>query len=766
MILASLVTLPALTAHAEEASSGLETVIVTAQKREENLQVVPVAVTAFGRQALADIRFEDVKDLSAVAPGLTVRDSAGGNQQANLTMRGVYATNTFASEPGVAMYIDGVYLQSAVGAEFDLADVDRVEVLRGPQGTLFGRNAIGGAVNVITREPTGQFAGRQEFSFGNFNQFRSKTSVDFPAWGALSAQITYLHDERDGDVRNLGAGTVWHFGPATGGKYGDLVSPKTLGGHDTNAVGAALKLEPGSGIKAVYRFNYSHKEFVPDATGIATFDAGLPSVSGLFQPFWAAQDPSTRTPISSTRPDAVNNWFTTPGVLKIQNHSLTISAPINDSISIKNLLAYRRIDDAVTNQLDGLGGILLAPGSPVLPLVNDTQSAQRSFQEELQANIETKWVKSTVGYMHFHSHTREGGYDNLPISPFGSGLFPGAPGLTNFTPTPTPGVLNDDVTLTTDAVYTQEEIHVVPKLDLVLGGRYTWDRRGGFDNSPTPNAPGTPLVYSKGTPTYIVGLNYQLSDDIFTYAKLSSGYIAGGRIANVQFNPSTAKSWEAGVKSDLLDHRLRLNLAAYTVKYTGIQVFTSPMVGCANVPGVVLSAPQCIVNGGNARAKGFEAEATLVPTSGLTLAGNVAYTDIYYTSITPDLRASDGTFVSTYTPAWTAALSAQYTGPDLASLGDAHVIARAEANYSSSAYGQPNSLLSVENATKIPSRWLLNARVGLAGFRVGGTEIEVAGYAKNLTNNKSVIYNFNAAINIPVNYQTARTYGVDMNIGF
>jgi iron complex outermembrane receptor protein len=757
-------------ASAAEAVVGLENIVVTAQKREENLQVVPVAVTALTSQTLQDMRFENFRNMDALAPGLTVRESAGGNQQPVFTIRGVYSSSSFGSDPGVALYIDGVYIPSLLGADLDMADVERIEVLRGPQGTLFGRNAIGGAVNVISKEPSGKFQGHQQFSYGNLNQFRSKTSIDLPAMGILSAQATYLHDERDGDVKNLGAGTVWHYGPATGGIIGDRVSPKTLGGHTTDAVSAALKLQTDSGVKAVYRFSYTHKNFVPDATGILQFDTSTP-FNAFIQSIWAAQDPATRTPISATRPDAVNNWYTTTGVLRSQNHSLTISAPITDSISIKNVAAYSKLHVDSNNQLDGLGGQLAAPGIPILILDNSNQSTNKTLSDELQVNIDTHFVKSTVGYLHYYSKVIQGGLDHIANTPYGSGLlvapsFYLSPPYTNFTAPADPGALLDDIRTKSDAIYTQNEIHILPKLDLVLGGRYSWDRRDGIDNSPTPGGPGTTVAYRDSRPTYLIGLNYKVSDDIFTYVKMSSAYISGGQVANVKFDPSTAKSYEIGAKSDLLDHRLRLNLAAFLAKYTALQIFTNPLVGCAGVPGVALTSPLCIVNGGNLKAKGFEAEATLVPTAGLTLSGNLAYTDTYFTSVAPYLRAADGTFESVYTPAWTASLSAQYTGPDIDSLKDAHLIARIDANYSSSAFGPPNSIRAVEDASKIPARWLVNARVGLGGFQVGGTEVEVAGFVNNLTDNKSIVYDFNASANIPVNYQTARMYGIDLNIGF
>jgi iron complex outermembrane receptor protein len=377
-------------------------------------------------------------------------------------------------------------------------------------------------------------------------------------------------------------------------------------------------------------------------------------------------------------------------------------------------------------------------------------------------------VKSTIGYMHFYSHTIEGGLPNVLNAPFGSGLFPGVPAYVNFIAPAAPGALNDDVHLTSDALYTQNEIHILPKLDLVLGGRITSDHRGGLDNSPTPTAPGVPVTYNHNTPTYLIGLNYKLTEDIFAYAKWSTAYITGGRLANVPFDPETANSYELGIKSDLLDHTLRVNLAVYTVKYTGVQVYTNPTTGCADVPGVAAAAVACIVNGGNERANGFEAEVTLVPVEGVTLAGNTSYTHVSLSDVPRDLLGPDGNNVPIFIPTWTGSLSAQYRGPDMGALGGSHVTGRIEADYTSSSYGStPNSVVAVADAAMIPARTIVNGRLGLGGFPIaGGGQAEVAGYVKNLTNNKAITYDFNATADIPVNYQFARTYGIDLVVDF
>jgi iron complex outermembrane receptor protein len=777
------------TAAAFAAENELETIVVTAQKREQNLQDVPVAVTALTAARLDDMGYKNVSDLTAIAPGLSVTAGPGGALNPSFTMRGVLGTGSFGSDPGVALYEDGLYIASTIGMAFDLADVERIEVLRGPQGTLFGRNAIGGAISIITKEPSGTFRARQKVSVGNLGQFVSKTSIDLPQWGLLSASVTFLHDEADGDIKNLGAGTVWRYGAATRGEYGDRVSPATLGAHDTNAVNAAVKLETDGGIKAVYRFSYSHKRYTPAGSAPETFNTGS-FFGGIFQAAYLNQPAALRSPITATRPDATNNWYTTRGTQWFKTHSLTVTAPLTDSISVKNITGYRRNHMDTTNELSGLGGLLTSyvnpasapaffplgfllglnggpPGTPLLLLDNNTVSDQETVSNELQFNIDTNRLKSTVGYLYYHAKNAEGGFPGVINTAPLSGIL-SAPYI-GFAPPVIVGSLPQPAHVTTisHAVYTQNEIHVTDKLDVVGGVRYTKDTRRGFDGSPAPAAPPTLIDYSKGTWTYLAGLNYQATDDIFTYVHYSTAYISGGQIANVTFEPETAKSLEVGVKADLFDNVLRLNAALYTVKYDNVQVQTDPNTGCQFKPGVARTASLCVANGGDVRTKGFEVEATYVtPVRGLTLSGSLGYTHNRYTRIDPILAVPGSEFRFHYNPEWTGNMAASYRGPDMDGLRGAHVVARIETNYTSRTSARLSLAPGVTEGLYIPEKWITNARLGLSGIQVGETEIDIAAFAKNLTDNKSKTFSLPLPFFITNQFQRAREYGVEVSAAF
>ena len=181
---------------------------------------------------------------------------------------------------------------------------------------------------------------------------------------------------------------------------------------------------------------------------------------------------------------------------------------------------------------------------------------------------------------------------------------------------------------------------------------------------------------------------------------------------------------------------------------------------------MAIDAPFCVINGGDLRANGYELEFTYVPTAGLTFAGSLACNDAHYTKVNPALRALDGTFVPNYTPKWTGTFSVQYSGPEMDSLRGAHVVGRAEVIYASKQNPVANSSRPIIELGKLPARALVNVRLGLAGIQVGDTEVEFAGYTKNLTDNKSMVCDCDCGAVFSVNYQRARTYGVDLTVGF
>ena len=754
---------PADDAGTPRAASGVEEIVVTAQKREQNLQDVPISITALSQNAIVANRILDVRDLSAVAPSLTVRTGSGGGLTSNYSMRGVVTGGTAAgSDKGISLYIDGVYLQAVTGATFELADIERIEVLKGPQGTLFGRNATAGAISIITRNPSGEFGVHQELTYGNYDQFRSKTRVDLPRFGPFTASVIYTHSERRGDTKNLGAGTVWDY--SNTGVYGLRKSPKTLGDQNTEAFGATVKFNGIDGLDVTYKGDYAKNNYTPEAQGVAFANfAGIPGIfvpgsttvlkypglgtatGGRINGIIGAQNQANLTPITTKRPKAVNNSFTTPGVSKNQGHALTALYHVNDEISVKNILAYRKTDLQATYQLDGEGGLLVAPNVPFEIIANNSFNKQHQWSNETQVNIDTDWFTVTAGYLHFHDHIETGGFSNVP-------------NVTQFTTVPNyviPFNGNKQTVIRTnsDAWFVQPEIHLTSQLDLVLGARITKDKKAGTDNALTTLG-SRPILYRNSKPTFLAGLNYKPADHLLVYAKYSTGYISGGQLATLVYKPETSESYEAGIKADLFDRRLRTNLAVYDVNYKQLQFVTSGL----NVG--IPQAATALINGGDGKAKGFEFEATAVPIDGLTITGSVGYLDFKFKNITPLLP----NFLPLARPKWTSSGSIEYDTPEV--LAGGHLVFRGDVNYKSKTYLGYNLPEPQINSVITRNSFIVNGRVALADISLFNTKAQVALWGRNLFDNRQLLNVSTFNFLYPGGYERARTYGVDVFFDF
>lgn len=751
-------------------STGLEEIVVTAQKREQNLQVVPISITALGAQELEANRIVDVRDLSALAPNLTVRIASGGAAIPTYSMRGIVTSGAApGTDKGISLYVDGVYIQNVQGSIFQLADIERIEVLKGPQGTLFGRNATGGAISIITHTPTGKFDVKQEFTYGNYDQLRSRTRVDLPKVGPVSASFAYVHSERRGDTLNLGAGTNWDYGPATGGERGILTSPKYLGDENIDSFVAALKFDLADNLNFMYKFDYAQNHYTPEAQGIAATNFGAlgPATAGLLNALIVFNPrPSSLTPVSTSRPDAVNDWFATPSFTHNMGHNLTARYEFNDSISLKNILAFRSSGTSTTYQLDGMGGLynVISPrlgpiGAPYIVLANNGYQQEKQWSNETQLNIDTDWFTLTAGYIHFYDSVASGGFQDVANTTQFTAVAgqrttaAGTPFVIPFT-----GTQLTTVKVNSDAWFVQPEVHLTHRLDLVLGSRLTRDRKDGVDRTvvfPGPN-PYADIHYRNSKETWLAGVNFRPTDNILTYAKYATGYISGGFLATREFDPETAKSFEAGVKADLFDRRLRSNLAVFKANYNGIQLTTTGR----NVG--VPQASQVVINGGDGKARGFEWENTVLPVSGLTLTTNVGYTDFEFTQLVSFFGTS---FLAIQRPKWTGNAAVQYETPELFSGG--HLMLRMDVNYKSKTnLGSTHPTEAIANAVTTPDTWIANARVALADMDWVRTKATVALWGRNLFDCRQLANVAGLGFEFPGSYERARTFGVDVSFEF
>ncbi len=699
-------------AQTSQRQGGVTEIVVTAQKRAENVQDVPIAISAFTADALQERAVGDVSGLSSISPNVTLDAStpfSGSSSVLSAFVRGVGANDfAFNIDPGVGTYIDGVYLARSIGANQDLLDVDRIEVLKGPQGTLFGRNTIGGAISIVTHDPGKDFAVKADVTTGSFSRMQARGIIDIPITPQLSSSFSFGMLNRKGYQHRIPYPTTTAYitdgytsFPASGYAAGSR-----QGGDNSWSIRGKLKYDNDSNFRLTLSGDYSDVDqdsvasTVLDVTnglagpfaGLAAnnlgtalgfpIDTALDVITGssgfLFAGLYNFCIGATDLQIAARNAQnlcgprsSVNGYNTLPGLAgvnvdanplnnrlpydsrwinkdidttyangnnfsKLKNYgaAATMEFDLSDAVTLKSITSFRKIDFAAGVDLDN---------SPLEFLQTSFIVKQKQFSQELQ--LLGSALDKKLNYVFGAYYFKESG-DLRDYVTFAQGLLQvDGPGY---------------VTTKNYAVFGQVDYRPIDLIGITIGGRYTHEDKGyegaqadtnGFNyklfNCVPAGAACAPLV---GFPTpsqpfryYITGLNTQKfnnfspkvgiqvhpSNDVMLYGSWSKGYKTGGwttRLSNPlpyapTFGPEKAQTFELGVKSTLFDRLLQLNAAAFTTQYKGIQL--NQQIGVSPT----------VANLGNARIKGFEAEATFAPAGGFSLQGSIGYLDAYFTYI-------------------------------------------------------------------------------------------------------------------------------------
>ncbi len=680
----------------EAESGGLEEIVVTAQKREQSLQDVPVAVTAISENALTTNRITSVQDLNGIAPNVSVRPAAGGTQIASFTVRGV---NSYGVVPGsdkqVSINLDGVYISSARGSIFDIADIARIEVLRGPQGTLFGRNATAGAVSIITRDPKGEFGVTLSGTLGNYDQRRLRATIDTPQFGPFSAYVTYQHNERRGDTVNTAAGIVWNKTGPDG--LGQQTSPATLGDSNSESIFAALKFEPSENFDMVYKYDWATNDYTPEGNTAVAINAGTANgrILSLVMANQVAGVATTGAFIGQTiqpgpvpvfatdglRTGFATNGWTVPGKQSYTGHNVTANWRASDSFSAKAIFAYRSSYLYGASALAGMSGMVITPAaaaalaadtSGLVSAANKTAYANavgnrlheagtqrvyrnKQWSAELQLNYNNDLLDATAGAIYFHSDEDEGG----PATMFSSKSMyiqtPNSTGLIAQTNGTTGAQSPNDAHFlpkaTSVAGYGQVEVHVLPVVDLVGGVRFTSDHKTGTSFIGGTWVPATPGDRVNGTLTYTTtGAAPQQQSYIYDDTQWS--YVAGinykpsrDLLVYAKYSRSYVSGGQVSVQTWKPEFAKSWEAGVKATMLDGklranLAVFTVNYdnlqfanAGSAFPLVPALSVLPTLVVGSKspARASGLELELTAAPTKGVTLGANLGYTSFKYT---------------------------------------------------------------------------------------------------------------------------------------
>ncbi|WP_207931370.1 TonB-dependent receptor [Brevundimonas goettingensis] len=741
-------TAPAAT---EEQSTALDDIVVTATKRETNLQDTPISISVVNSEALADRHVQSLMDLAdGAVPSLRVQTFEARQSALTIGIRGIVPNdaNQPAREQGVGVYVDGVYLARQHGLGAALLDIERVEVLKGPQGTLFGRNTEGGALSMVTRKPTGIFDMRAVAGVGNYGSYNSELHVNFPAFNDFAFKVD---------------GVISVQGPIT---KNPLPGQTGFGEYDRRGLRIQTRWTPTSNFTADLAADIGKDKNTPFYSQLLNFNPNNLTVV----PFTSATVPSGS--IRALAPIVQVNGTSVMRVADIgvpQQYSvddtrgadLHLSYHPNDSVEIRSITAYREVD---VEQYDNIAG---AHRPPIVgPNTNFSRYSlagfwQHQFSQELQA---VGSLGDSIDYVAGLFYFKETVSDDA-ATPSTNRWNADGTGYTINDPTPTiRGFRSIDRASTahseSKAIYGQATWTPasMASLHLTVGGRYTWDDKDGILYM--VNNAATNFTFDSSVDRFdpMVTLAYDVSDQVNVYAKYSTGYRAGGASSRSltyrSFDPEEVKAYEVGVKSDLLDNRLRLNAAVYAMDRTDSQIdFSLVTVVGASTRNTLetINAP------GTTTIRGAELEGQFQATENLRLSASYAYTDAKIPdTVNPFNNVLQKVFIA-YTPENAFSVAADFDTPLMGATFKAHL----DVNYADAT--QSFDQFAITNDQSL----IVNGRVAITDIQTapGAPSLEVSVWSRNLLDEQYVYRrdpSNRATIGDYGNFNTPRTFGIQL----
>ncbi|MDP8983807.1 MAG: TonB-dependent receptor [Pseudomonadota bacterium] len=653
----------------------LDVIIVTAQKRSENIQDVPIAISAFAAKGLQDKSIGDLHALSNLVPNVNLESGSPFSSSTSVlsaSIRGI-GQDDFAMnlDPGVGVYVDGVYFARTVGANQNLLDVDRVEILKGPQGTLFGRNTIGGAISVVTHTPGDQFRFQGQVTGGSFERHDMAATVDIPFAEKLLSSFTVSSSVRNGYQQRIpypgGVGVnvpIQNFPEAA---Y--QTSSDAMGGQNQQVIRSKFLLKATDALKLTLTADWTHEDqpSTPN-TIVKTYEnssrslvgiyngcvtGGIPAAAPICGPMGPATAPaagggfvtagpalsSLTTPFTFAQVNTGNidtSYATGLNFSKMNSYgtALTVDLALADDMAFKSITGVRRL-----NWKAGQDG----DGSQLNILEESFAEGQHQVSQEFQ--LVGKALNQRLDYVAGLYGFNEGGFIHDYVV-FPVMIIDG----------------NNKLDTTAYAAFVHLNYRLTDKLGLTLGTRYSIEQKKfeGFNsdlnafyykisglypvtaanaailNFPDPSQPlrffppgVNHQTFHVNTPT--AGVDYHFTDDVMSYVSYSKGFKSGGwttrvtgPIANAglaAFGPETAQTYEIGLKSVFFDHRMNVNLAGFFTKYNGIQLTFQQ------------GASPTIKNAGDANIKGVELEMQSRIGYGFALNAAAGYMKAYYTRL-------------------------------------------------------------------------------------------------------------------------------------
>lgn len=721
---------PLAVAAQENENLVMEEITVTAQKRAQSLQDVPISVQAITESAIRELGATVISDLEASAPSLQTGGAIGTSNQ-RMGIRGIvdYSRNT-GVDARMGIYIDGVYQGRSYSSDQPLLGLERVEILRGPQGTLFGKNTVSGALSLVTKTPTEEFEGEVQAELGNLEYRKAAAYVSGALGETVFGSLSFSYDESDG-------------------YYYNTTLEQDTGGYDRWSTRGKLRFVPGDRLEIIL------------AGDAAQSNSNLPLyVNAALPPYTSQQNFEAE--------DEVNFW----------GGALTVNYDLDSGYTLTSITAYREADYQTRYDDDILPFAIQSTEF-------DEDSDQLSQELRLVSPREDRydWVAGLYYFSSDMSTARRAIFGEDLYNLLIPALAPFSAALQGSVTIP------NDVTVDSWAAYIHGNYRFSDRWELTAGLRYTdeskdinW-RQQNFPADPATAAAleavtGLPLTQAPGfafggfnydpvvdsrsendwSPT--VGLNWFVGADTMIFGKYASGFKSGGYnadfmtdgLANFEYEDESVDSWELGIKSTMLDGTLRINATAFMMEFEDFQVFQflDNSRGTTSVQ---------LTNAGKATSQGVELETAWLPTDRLEFAFNVTALDATYdVFVNPDPNRPDFTGNKlAYAPDWKTYFSAQYLQP----LGD-HGSLRFFADYSwvDDQYSDPSNapLYLIESYS------LIGARVS---WMPVSEQWELALWGRNLADEEYNRINDTNFLQFPRTIWGApRTYGVSFTYFF
>lgn len=706
-------------------------IVVTAQFRSQRLQDTPLAITALNSEMLDAKGAATVLDVANSAPNVTMRTAGGANGgAAQIFIRGIgQADSQFAFEPGVGMYVDDVYYGTVFGAIFELLDLDRVEVLRGPQGTLSGRNSIGGSVKLFSKKPTDENSGMIEGSYGRFNAIGLRGSLNLALVpDKIFMRASAISRTSDGYSKRLDYGCL-HPGSGVPSASDGNCQIGTEGGRNYQAGRLAFRILPSERVEInlIGSVTIDNSEVAPQKLLAITTRSNIPA---NIDPKIFITGPTERSNYATY----INPAFTDParynGVpgagshpataldprFRLRAHSLSgqIDWELGDNLALTSITAYQYYRGTNSTDID------LTPYG--LNTVSGRYTYSQFTQElRLSGDAWDRLLEYTVGAYYFHAVGKFGGANyNLP------------------------GLANENIYASDDRIPSESKslfahltLNPTEKLSIIGGIRFTDDSKDYYYGRRNPYNPaqvaytaaglvdGVEGHYKGERVDYRANIQYRWTPELMTYAQFSTGYRAGGINPRpyvleqaLPFSPETLQAWEVGFKADLFDRKFRLNGSLFLNDYKDI-IFNNQ----APTPNSALNGTP--TNAGDARFKGVELEANIRPVRGLQIDASGSYLGFKFKRI----GAAGATIVgitldsqAPFSPEWKFNAGVQY---DIELPGGSRLTPRADYSYQSSFWPQVVN----DPTTKIEGYSLVNTRLT---WRNADDDLELFGAVSNV----------------------------------